>query len=589
MTHGLKSANRKFRSKRAKLFGSSVGSLRSRSRGSKAQGLRQRWRKEKSSSITIAAANAFESVDTLESPSTAASDERGLRSVSVCFLPLPVTPVSLSDGLLDSYGAPFKAFQFIEWFTSAAGGAKGLGETQTMLRTVIRILLNVHQLLTTPAAESMTIIEFSVNLVRDSTLHQGFHSYLTRYPWKPNTMCSHLYQFKDFLSWLRRVPQVAAVHDYDVKLITFFKFVVDPVISTAKKALRKAETKKDNSRSTAVYESRYPTGGLSQLVTTVNAAVEEQLDRYTGAGAVVSNITAEAYSEFMEVLFAAIWVLAPQGRPGGIASLKMKNIQEFTADGFALSSEFKTAATYVYQPVILAPATKRLLLEVYVPILRPMVEPVRHGDTNRDDPLFLLYSGKSGILPGRLVQAFFRRTLDILLTITAIRGMIETEAEERLSRGEITQAERNSILDVNGHSGTVANEFYVRNEARNVAMQASGAFGLSGLVPSMGPVAPMEVEQWGLDHPDRAITSDRRARWTTEERDYLHAVIDAITSERGGAHHPRLMAACLRRIKEDKSTRRIFHKRHIMSTDRLRAGYRQQTTSTTDDVNSAVI
>jgi hypothetical protein len=304
---------------------------------------------------------------------------------------------------------------------------------------------------------------------------------------------------------------------------------------------------------------------------------------------VVSNITAEAYSEFMEVLFAAIWVLAPQGRPGGIASLKMKNIQEFTADGFALSSEFKTAATYVYQPVILAPATKRLLLEVYVPILRPMVEPVRQGNANRDDPLFLLYSGKSGILPGRLVQAFFRRTLDILLTITAIRGMIETEAEERLSRGEITQAERNSILDVNGHSGTVANEFYVRNEARNVAMQASGAFGLSGLVPSMGPVAPMEVEQWGLDHPDRAITSDRRARWTTEERDYLHAVIDAITSERGGAHHPRLMAACLRRIKEDKSTRRIFHKRHIMSTDRLRAGYRQQTTSTTDDVNSADI
>ena len=81
MTHGLKSANRKLRSKRAKLFGSSVGSLRSRSRGSKAQGLRQRWRKEKSSSITIAAANAFESVDTLESPSTAASDERGLRSM----------------------------------------------------------------------------------------------------------------------------------------------------------------------------------------------------------------------------------------------------------------------------------------------------------------------------------------------------------------------------------------------------------------------------------------------------------------------------------------------------------------------------
>jgi hypothetical protein len=422
----------------------------------------------------------------------------------------------------------------------------------------------------------MNIVSFSVYLVRDATLHNYLLLYLAAYPWKANTLCQHLYMLKDFYQWLRQVPAVASVHDYDVRRLAFCKFVIDPVISTAKKSLRKSKRQQDNTAATAVYEGRRPAGGLTDLVSVVERAANEQLLRYTGDGVVVTNITHDAYVEFMEVFFAALWSLAPQGRPGGVESLQYRHVQQFVNDGYALSGNFKTAETYVYQPVILSPLTKRLLLEVYIPFLRPLVQPTRSSSPARDDPLFLSYNGGSTVLPGRLVSAFFRRTLSISITITTIRGMIETDVAERLARGEISEAGRNAILEVNGHSQAIATEYYVANQFETTTRLAADAYGLASVVPSIGPIAPLEVEQWGIDHPDRSITHDNsRARWTSEEKDYLLAVADDIISECGGTAPARLMSSCLKRIKEDQSTRRIFHRRHIMTTDRLRTGYRQ--------------
>jgi hypothetical protein len=510
--------------------------------------------------------------------------------------PMPLTQVAITDSLADTHGIPLSRYGFITFATSDAGGARDADDVKSRLRTVIKILLNVHQRMLHSAAmtmavppEPLDIVSFAIYLVRESTMHNHLLHYLAKYPWKANTMCQHLYMLKDFYQWLRQVPQVASVSDYDVRRLAFYKFVIDPVIRTAKKSVRKTKRNSDTSKATAVFEGRHPAGGLADCVSVVQAAANEQLLRFTGEGVIVTNISHDAYVEFMEVFFAALWSLAPQGRAGGVESLQYRHVEQFISDGYALSGSFKTAETYTYQPVILAPLTKRLLLEVYIPFLRPLVQPQRGGSPARDDPLFFTYSGTSTVLPGRLVSSFFRRKLDIMITITTIRGMIETDVAERRARGEISEEGRNAILEVNGHSQAIAKEFYVTNQFETTTRLAAEAYGLASLVPSMGPIAPLEVEQWGIDHPDRSVINDKsRARWTPQEKEYLLAVADDIICECGGVAPERLMKNCLQRIKEDQSTRRIFHKRHIMTTDRLRTGYRQaREEATTAAINTS--
>ena len=561
-----------------------------RSRGR--QIVRNRWHRERvrreQEEVIIATATANLSTPSSVALPTATANLSTPPSValpnydaSLAFSPLPPLPlvqVAITDSLADTHGIPLSSrYGFIAFSTSDAGGGRDVDDVRSRLRTCMKILLNVHQrVLATSAPDSMDIVTFVVQLVRERAIQNQFLLYLASYPWKANTMCQHLYMLKEFFQWLRQVPDVASVSDYDVRRLSFDKFVIDPVISTAKKSMRKSKRQQDNTKATAVYEGRLPAGGLSDLVSAAETAANDQLLRFTGEGAILTNISQDAYVEFMEVFFAALWSLAPQGRPGGVESLKYRHVQQFANDGYALSGNFKTAESYVYQPVILSPLTKRLLLEVYIPFLRPLVQPTRSGSPARDDPLFLSYNGGSTVLPGRLVSAFFRRTLSISITITTIRGMIETDVAERHARGEISEAGRNAILEVNGHSQAIAKEYYVANQFETTTRLAADAYGLASVVPSIGPIAPLEVEQWGIDHPDRSITHDNsRARWTSEEKDYLLAVADDIISECGGTAPARLMSSCLKRIKEDQSTRRIFHRRHIMTTDRLRTGYRQ--------------
>lgn len=278
----------------------------------------------------------------------------------------------------------------------------------------------------------------------------------------------------------------------------------------------------------------------------------------------------------------------------GIASLRMKHVQEFESKSYALCREFKTSNTFVYQPVILTEKTKLLLLNIYVAKLRKLVQP-RNLAPGREDPLFIAYNGASELLPGRLVQAYFRRKLNISVTITTIRGIIETEAAERLATGAITEQQRSAINSINGHSSIIANEYYVRTDMDAIVARGRAAMGepSSGAAPLLHcdarspPSTPAyPVDEWGLDHPDRYKT-EGKARWTAEETDYLLAVADHLQSERGGHSYSRIMSDCLKRIKEDPSTRRIFHQRHIMSTDRLRAGYREPAAARASSVVAA--
>lgn len=234
---------------------------------------------------------------------------------------MPIDAVALTDELVDKYSRQLHDFAFVEWFSSAAGGSRSVSESKTMMRTIIRLLINVHRLIVCAeptTTQPTSILQFAQRLICDVTTHRYMIDYLQQYPHKPNTMIQHLYHFQEFVKWMRRIPFVATTANFDFHALSFNDMVVGPIISTTKKTIRKEKRSIDRSRATAVFERRYPAGGLAQLRATLDPDVQEMIERYLGPNAELGNISAATYAEFCEVLFASLYVLAPQGRPGGM-------------------------------------------------------------------------------------------------------------------------------------------------------------------------------------------------------------------------------------------------------------------------------
>ena len=62
---------------------------------------------------------------------------------------------------------------------------------------------------------------------------------------------------------------------------------------------------------------------------------------------------------------------------------------------------------------------------------------------------------------GRHLTAFFKSQLQLHITTTTIRAIVETAAEDALRRGVIDQTKRAAISNVNGHSGATTQRHYV--------------------------------------------------------------------------------------------------------------------------------
>lgn len=71
------------------------------------------------------------------------------------------------------------------------------------------------------------------------------------------------------------------------------------------------------------------------------------------------------YDTFMATLYTALWVFTPQGRVGGIRDLRFRQRTEMLEKGFTYSSQFKTSATYGYQPVTLCSISAELFF-IYI-------------------------------------------------------------------------------------------------------------------------------------------------------------------------------------------------------------------------------
>ncbi len=57
-------------------------------------------------------------------------------------------------------------------------------------------------------------------------------------------------------------------------------------------------------------------------------------------------IDEDIYSEFMSLLYSAMYVFVVQGRLSGLQSIKLSQLTQLFTKGYAMSSQFKTAAKF---------------------------------------------------------------------------------------------------------------------------------------------------------------------------------------------------------------------------------------------------
>jgi hypothetical protein len=158
-------------------------------------------------------------------------------------------------------------------------------------------------------------------------------------------------------------------------------------------------------------------------------------------------VNKDFYEKYISLMYASLYVFSAQGRVGGIQSLKYEQADDLLHNGFVMSKNFKSKSSWMYQPVTISPLSKRLV-HFYITRVRPKVT----QESGTQGALWLDWNGNPETDIGAIVTRYFRRKLELHITTTAIRSLVETNAQEFFERGDITLGERESISHINGCS-----------------------------------------------------------------------------------------------------------------------------------------
>jgi len=495
---------------------------------------------------------------------------------------------AITPELVNELMVPFLASNWNKHWTGKVGGSKSPAECDALLRIVVKFIYRCYCAAQqdgpgqAPPETGLDMLTFLLRIISSRTQRLTLQCVCDGWTLAAGTLKSYLYSLLDATRWLEKQPVALAYRRFGPGLLEF-QNMIHSNLNGLKKTLAREELAKDKTVETMIYQRRLPVGGLAEL----QNVLLKDLEYYQSIQSCPA-VDPISYAWMLQTLSASFYVTAPNGRQGGIQTLQLSHLQDLEEMGVACSSKFKTQSSHHFQPVLLSPQCKVFLM-AYLRYFRPSVLPSHHTP-DRDDALFLNFDGRPTRAIGRLVTAYYRRKLGITLTTTTIRSMLETAAAGALREGVITTGMRNAVAAVNGHSLSMANSTYVRNNKRDDAAFAMKAFNLlkentlpvAGLVVGAtgddGNALPLRAfplqEQWGLSHPDYG--SCGKARWTEAEKDYVSETANALLEENAAMYRPRLMAGVLARIRADKSVHALFHVRHTLDAGRLRCAWRKR-------------
>lgn len=409
--------------------------------------------------------------------------------------------------------------------------------------------------------------------------------------------------------------------------------VMHTLFRSLNKMIRDA-SKDSKSVEVLIANSCWPKGGLKQL----RGAVYKRWLKWAIPFCNIASsrpqlVTAAQFAEFMSLLFAALYTYAPQGRIGGVQDLCFAQRTLLLDGGVAHASNFKTAAYYGYQPVIVE-GLSLFALQKYLEILRPLVvaKSINRVKLVRDEaPLFITWSGKADVCGGERVSKFFRKRCGLAITTTTLRSLMETEADMAERSGLITRDELVAINNVNGHTSETVRLHYLKQDrsrdaeaARNamkafstdavvdtVAIGAAAADAIVTETAALAAAAAIEIDiidnaaipcVIGADVHSKATSQVPDANFTFDSDDDSFDIVDANLP--WGEDHPHMdmrnvdrvpwskkeigyigwyaskhpaeknvMANLLKHLKNNPTDCRIFHRHHTADSARLRAGW----------------
>ena len=298
----------------------------------------------------------------------------------------------------------------------------------------------------------------------------------------------------------------------------------------------------------------------------------------------VFKIDSVIYKEYVGFLVAALYVLAPQGRIGGIQGLVLEDYDDFIKMGHTLSTTFKTKAKYAYQPVLSNEKINQLIT-TYITNFRPIAVKNARDSIPRGKPFqppdefWLTFEGKHDDRLGRHMTQFFMKKGHYHVTTTVIRSLLETTAHEAMKSGGISSQQRDAISNVGGHSSQVVNDYYLKHDRNSDAQQAKQAFNImartsNSPVDEQDEVFPghddCEEPDVGSEHPEY-LTKKSKAAWTDQEIEYTGTWFLEKMRQ-----HPNKQQSWFKdlhtHILQDPEVRKIFHRYHVCSPTRLQHG-----------------
>lgn len=452
------------------------------------------------------------------------------------------------------------------------------GKTESASNTMLSRVANFMAWLYTQLELSSHVdVYFLINTLL-TTHYKLLPKYLTHltavFMFKPATVSNYIDDIMSFVNWFV-VFRVTQLSEYP----TTFNDV--HALSLVAKAMRKIYYKKRKAefhRSANTIEDlietlKWPVNGISDLY---QACLDELpwLDRVLADGSVKSKKT---YNRFMGLLCASAYSSSVQGRVHAIDGLTCRSLPAMLRDDAVLSSAFKTSMSFGLQPVTISDLFRHLL-RIFMAHFRP-----QQFGQGPDDYLFISQKNKP-VSVGTLVIRFFKRTLGLHITTTRIRSMVETESEQLREDGQISAADRTSILNINGHSGATADKHYVKKSRMGDVGHAQAVFQklipaqLDTSFPTDAYVSSMQDENAydaavvpdmplaGSAHPHFGSTR-QRVPWSKAELDFVGAWCTA------NSHFSNVVAKCLHAIRKDPDALPLFHAIHIQDSARLRHGW----------------
>ena len=500
---------------------------------------------------------------------------------------------------------------------STVGGNKGSKAISTLISRVAKILSWLHNLW---GKQSTTIHKLVKQLLRIN--YEVIADFITHLR---DTMClqasTALAYLEDFLKYLKWYVLFRGRRNKPGGLVMADMLGVEDVIKNVRRECRK-ERKRRGALSkdipTLKKLSLWPPGGMHQLSETVHNELEwiERINEET-------YIDKSFYSSFTKVMCASMY-LSPQGRIQAVEDIRNGQIDELRDKRFVLSRLFKTQSKYGYQPVT-AGETFLKIFDKYIRFVRPNI---LQGSL---DFVFIDIEGNQLDL-GRKLISFFEIKLGLHITSTTIRSLVETEVNELRQEGKISQVERESIMNVNGHSSQIVTDYYVRQDREKDVGNAFNVFDvMNDSIATFSPLAdraeqskkrnnemtendfqihlkrrsvqaetsvlasPVTTILDQTEHTTTIETDDvlattsnihtsqdavdkmsspnpMRVKWTEQEIDYVGKWCTK-TLRDNPSNSNNIVARCLTHIRNEPAALRLFHKNHILNSGRLRHGY----------------